>query len=77
MNDPDGWSYRDDQTTAPWQVTTSEYNYTSHKWKGYRTDVPGQPTEYDRACEDCGCADLGDPGEFPDLQYPHCDEMGD
>jgi len=50
--------------------------YNSHTWVGHRSYIPGEPDNYDEYCSECGCTNLGDPVEFPDLEYPFCDEIG-
>jgi len=50
--------------------------YDSHRWTGKRQCIPGEPDEWFRYCDACGCEDLGDPREFPDLNYPRCDAAG-
>ena len=50
--------------------------YKTHRWVGARMGgSPANESSYEWIifCADCGCEDLGDPAEFPQLQYPVCD----
>lgn len=51
---------------------TRERNYKSHKWKSQLQSTPSV-YEWVCFCDVCGCENLGDPNEFPDLEYPECD----
>lgn len=61
----------------PPSETPTDYNYASHRWTSRRQYIPGEPDEWVTYCADCGVEDLGDPAEFPELAYPHCNDMGD
>ena len=56
----------------------SSDNYATHHWIGARQDTDyGTGFEYISFCANCGCEDLGDPAEFPELAYPNCNDMAD
>jgi len=55
---------------------TKERNYRSHKWKSVLQSTPSV-YEWVCYCEDCGCENMGDPAEFPELEYPNCGSEGD
>lgn len=58
------------------RMTDQEFNYLSHRWETHRVSTPnGEDIEC--YCADCGCENRGDPNEFPELEYPHCADVGD
>jgi hypothetical protein len=54
----------------------SARNYASHRWK---SELQSTPSVYEWVCycDDCGCENLGDPAEFPNLEYPNCTQDAD
>lgn len=57
-------------------MTTTTDTYSTHRWVGGRMGgSPANEASYEQVCycADCGCENLGDPAEFPELQYPPCD----
>jgi hypothetical protein len=49
--------------------------YDTHRWNSRQRG--GSPDDANSAemicaCEECGCENMGDPAEFPDLDYPIC-----
>lgn len=50
--------------------------YLSHTWiHSLLGGNPAESTSYEHvvSCSKCGCENEGDPAEFPNLRYPHCD----
>jgi hypothetical protein len=43
--------------------------YKSHSFVGKRDYLTNEMMAY---CQDCGCEDMGDPAELPELKYPRC-----
>lgn len=52
-------------------------NYNSHTWQTYRHDSEFIGVEYVVACSECGHENIGDPIEFPDVEYINCRDMGE
>ena len=59
-------------------TSANDLAYDSHSWKTERQMADyGAGVEYIVVCDECGCEYHGDPAEFPELEYPMCDQMGD
>jgi hypothetical protein len=53
-------------------------NYCSHDWCTRRaSSSPDLPIEWVTFCSVCLLKNEGNPTERPELEYPHCDDMGD
>ena len=61
--------------TGDADAMTVHERYASHRWKSERqmTDY-GTGYEYFSVCDECGCENRGDPAEFPELDYPACED---
>ena len=57
-------------------MSTSTDNYRTHKWTFHPSNSAfgNDPTDPVTVCSECGCEDRGDPAEFPELEYPNCEE---
>ena len=53
--------------------------YYSHRWKTMFQPIEGiaSPVEAVCYCMDCGCENMGDPAEFPELKYPQCERSAE
>jgi hypothetical protein len=53
----------------------NQENYSSHKWKTDRYSSAEIGIEYVTTCYECGIENMGDPSEFPEMEYPNCNEV--
>lgn len=52
--------------------------YGTHAWETILTpSTPSEPSERVCVCRECGLENLGHPDEFPEIEYPGCEEMED
>lgn len=46
--------------------------FDTHSWVTKDAGGPSDPPDYVTYCRVCGIEHLGDPAEFPELEYPPC-----
>lgn len=59
---------------SDFNLETNLANYSSHKWESTLVST-SDCREYECYCSECGIENVGDPQEFDNVNYPHCEEV--